>query len=199
MLHRRCIAFVVLFLAPVMALAHPHHGHHVHEHAGFAAGFLHPFTGLDHLLVLLGIGFWMARSQRLPGTLTAGAAVLATLALAFALGVAQGPLPTVEFGILASLLLTGVLVFLGTRLPLVVTAAIAAGFAALHGFAHGAEMAADLSALRFAAGFLLASALLLTAGALAASRIRDTDLERPVGQAAGGAMVAASVYLLLVV
>lgn len=194
MMHRRWIALLILFFAPAIALAHPGHGP-----IGPSAGFLHPFSGLDHLLVLLGIGFWAARSGTVRGALLAGAAVLAALAGGFAIGLAQGPLPVIELGILASVLLTGLLIGSGARLPTVFTAAIAAGFAILHGHAHGAEMAAGLSASAFAGGFMLASALLLAAGALAATLARNTALERPVRQASGGALIVASVYLLVVV
>ena len=194
MMHRRWIALLILFCTPAIALAHPGH-----DHAGLGPGFLHPLSGLDHLLVLLGIGFWAARVGSIRGALLAGTAVLGALAGGFALGLAQGPLPVSEFGILASLMLTGLLVFFGTRLGVAVTASIAAGFAVLHGFGHGAEVAAGLSASGFLGGFLLASILLLTAGALAATSTRSPTLERPARQATGGVLVAASVYLLIVV
>lgn len=194
MMHRRWIALLILFCTPAIALAHPGH-----DHAGVGAGFLHPLSGLDHLLVLLGIGFWAARAGSVRGALLAGAAVLAALAGGFALGLAQGSFPVIELGILASLLLTGLLVFFGARLGVALTATIAAGFALLHGFAHGAEMAAGLSAGAFLGGFLLASTLLLAAGAMTATLIRDATLERPTRQATGGVLVVASVYLLIAV
>jgi urease accessory protein len=40
------IALLALSTLPALAQAHPGHGYD----AGFAAGALHPFTGLDHLL-----------------------------------------------------------------------------------------------------------------------------------------------------
>ncbi len=193
-MYGRWIALLILFFTPSIALAHPGH-----DHAGLGAGFLHPLSGLDHLLVLLGIGFWAARSGLARGSLAAGAAVLAALAGGFALGLAQGPLPVIEFGIVASVLLTGLLVFFGARLPVAFTAAIAAGFAVLHGFAHGAEMAAGLSAVAFLSGFLVASSILLAAGAGLAVLTRGAALERPTRRAAGGVLVVASVYLLIVV
>jgi len=194
MMHRRWIALLILFCTPAIALAHPGH-----DHAGLGAGFLHPLSGLDHLLVLLGIGFWAARSRTMRGALLAGAAVLPALASGFAIGLAQGPLPVIEFGIVASVLLTGLLVGAGTRLPTLFTAAVAAGFAILHGFAHGAGMAAGLSSGAFLGGFLLASSLLLATGALAAGLTRNETLERPARHATGGALVVASVYLLIAV
>lgn len=48
----RATAVMALALAPAAAWAHadPHPG------GGFVAGFLHPISGVDHLLLLVGIG-----------------------------------------------------------------------------------------------------------------------------------------------
>ena len=43
---------------PAIAFAHPGH-----EMANFASGFSHPFTGIDHLLVMLAVGYWAGKSQ----------------------------------------------------------------------------------------------------------------------------------------
>ena len=41
----------MLLAAAGPALAHPGHE---------ASGFLHPFTGLDHMLAMVGVGLWAA-------------------------------------------------------------------------------------------------------------------------------------------
>ena len=47
---RRTICLTALLLAAAQpALAHPGHE---------ASGFLHPFTGIDHLLAMVGVGLW---------------------------------------------------------------------------------------------------------------------------------------------
>ncbi|EXD22812.1 hupE / UreJ family protein [Acinetobacter baumannii 34654] len=40
-------------MLPALAMAHPGQDH---VHSGFMAGFIHPFTGLDHLIMALGFG-----------------------------------------------------------------------------------------------------------------------------------------------
>ena len=46
----RTISLTVLLLAAAgPAFAHPGHE---------GSGFLHPFTGIDHLLVMVGVGLW---------------------------------------------------------------------------------------------------------------------------------------------
>jgi urease accessory protein len=61
------IAFLALLSLPTLALAHPGHAHE----AGFAAGALHPFTGLDHVsgIVVAGLllGALPARARWLVG------------------------------------------------------------------------------------------------------------------------------------
>jgi hydrogenase/urease accessory protein HupE len=49
------VAVATLLLLPALAQAHPGHGHP----DGFAAGALHPFTGIDHLAGLLTAGVLM--------------------------------------------------------------------------------------------------------------------------------------------
>lgn len=184
----------LFLLVPALALAHPGHGH-----GGFGAGFVHPLLGLDHLLAMAGIGFWAVRQHTLRGTLGVIGAFLGAVVLGFAVGAGQGAQPLVEFGIIGSLLITGALIFGARRVPMAAAAAIAGLFALFHGHAHGAEMAAGLSAALFASGFTLASALLLTAGAgLAAAAARMRQM-RPMERVGGGVLVASGVYLLIVV
>ena len=51
------LAPVILLLSP-FAVAHSGGGYT----AGLADGFMHPATGLDHLLIAIAAGFWAGRS-----------------------------------------------------------------------------------------------------------------------------------------
>jgi urease accessory protein len=146
-----------LALAPLPALAHP--GGPL-EH-GLAGGFLHPLTGMDHLAVMVTVGLWAGllggRARlALPG------AFLGAMGLGLAVGMAGVAMPGVEQGILASVLLLGVLAALVVRLPLAAAMPLVALFGALHGLAHGVE--ADPAAGSFALGALVATALLHATG-----------------------------------
>jgi len=141
-------AFAILLIA-LPAAAHPGHV----DMAGFAAGVLHPLTGIDHLLGMLGIGMW-SRRQGQPMAMP-----LAFLAL-MALGAALQALWNVpDWLIAASVVLTGALLC-AARLRPAAALAVAGAFALMHGQAHGHE----LPGLSSAAGYLLASAALLLAG-----------------------------------
>lgn len=183
-----------LLLVPAAALAHPGHGA-----SGLGAGLAHPLLGLDHLLAMAGIGFWAAwrRGGREAGAI--GAAFLVAMLVGFGIGLGQAPAAMVEFGIVGSVLVTGALVLGARRLPMPAAAALAALFALCHGHAHGVEMAAGLSALQFGVGFAFASAALLGAGAAAARLCQLGGWLRTAERGVGGALLAASAYLLIVV
>ncbi len=181
----RGLLILAALLAPLPALAHPG-GDHVH---GVAAGFLHPLAGLDHLAAMVAVGAWAG--------LTGGRARWA-LPLAFLGGAAAGgmmgatgvALPMVEAGILASVIVLGVLVGAAARLPTLPGAALLAVFGVLHGHAHGTELAGG--ALGFGLGALGATALLHGLGVTLSA---GSDRTRVALRFAGA---AASVAALLV-
>ena len=81
-----------------------------------------------------------------------------------ALGMAGVAVPMVEPGILASVIVLGLLVLTAARLPVALGAALVAAFALLHGHAHGAELPGGAAAATYAAGFALATAALHAVG-----------------------------------
>ncbi|GGJ27505.1 hypothetical protein GCM10008938_12040 [Deinococcus roseus] len=126
-------------------------------------GFSHPLTGLDHLLAMVAVGIW---ATQLKGK--AVWAVPATFVLLMLLGGVLGmlgmALPFVETGILASVLLLGLLILLQARFSLMSSMALVGLFAVFHGHAHGAEMPATATGLQYALGFVLATAGLHLSG-----------------------------------
>lgn len=170
---------------PEVAQAHP--GHSTSD-LGFVAGFLHPLSGLDHLLALLGVGLW-SQQQRgaargwMPASFAA--AILGGAALA-GLGVA---LPGVELGIAASVLIVGLLVASARALPLGWAVGLGALFAVFHGYAHIAELSATAALTSYVAGFMVMSLLGMAAGA-GLSRLFERVLSRDYFARAAGAGIA---------
>jgi urease accessory protein len=148
----RAVAVVPLFLASFAAWGHP----------ADAAGFVHPFTGLDHLLAMLAVGLWAAQ---LGGrwTWAVPLAFVGSMLLGGALGFAGVTLPYVEPMIAASVLVLGLLVSLKVRLRWSGVALVGV-FALFHGIAHATEMPPEMSRIVYAGGFVLATALLHAAG-----------------------------------
>ena len=93
---------ILIVLWPASAYAHVQQG----EAAGFLTGFLHPISGLDHVLAMVAVGLWGAQL---------GAPAIWVLPVAFPLVMAMGgmlglmgvPVPGIEYGIAASAILLG--------------------------------------------------------------------------------------------
>ena len=150
----------VMTALPLLAAAHT--GVEGHAHLGFMAGFVHPFTGLDHLAVMVAVGLWSALAARRAGPdLLWGPAGFAVMLLAGALLGLQGvQLPAVEPMIAASLLVTGLLVITRWQIPGIAAALLVGVFAIFHGLAHGYELAGSSDATTTLAGMLAATLLL---------------------------------------
>ena len=187
----RIAAAAILVLLPGVALAHPGHD------GGFAHGVMHPLGGLDHVLAMVAVGLYAALLGGRALWLVP-ATFVGTMALGGALGAAGYPLPYTEVGIALSVVALGLAVALRVSLPTLAAMALVGAFAIFHGHAHGSEMPADASGFSYAAGFMLATALLHGAGialGLAAGRLSERGGRR-VAQAAGGAMAVAGLALL---
>ena len=153
------LTFAAATLAPAAAFAHAGHG----EHGGFIHGFMHPLTGLDHILAMVTVGILAyqigGRALWLVPT-----TFLAVMAAGGLLGVAGVSFYFVEPGIAASVVVLGIIVALALKPPVALAMALVALFAVFHGYAHGIEAPLDGSAATYGAGFLLATALLHAAG-----------------------------------
>jgi urease accessory protein len=148
-------------LVSSVAFAHPGHGVEI----GFMSGFLHPLLGWDHLLVMLAVGVWAAKTGgkarwQLPlmflGAMTIGA-MFGLIGMTF-----NG----VETAIAASLMGLGFLLMLHLPMSRGLQLLCTALFAVMHGVAHGVELnlgswQANASPL---IGMLIATALLHAIG-----------------------------------
>jgi urease accessory protein len=131
--------------------------------AGFVAGFLHPPSGLDHLLAMVSVGIWGAQLGA-PAIWLLPITFPLIMAVGGALGVLGMPLPEGELLVALSVVVLGALIALGGRLPIAAALAIIGVFAVAHGHAHGTELPRSADALAFTVGFVLATGLLHLAG-----------------------------------
>jgi urease accessory protein len=158
-------------LLPLAAQAHP--GHEIH--AGFMMGMLHPFTGWDHLTVLLCLGALVA-GRGLLLAISAGALLATTLAGGAVLGLALPHSTFVEPAILVTVLASAALLLVRARLGGGVLLTLCLAFTLVHGMAHGQEAPAEGLAAYFA-GFTLAGTVIYAAGvALAGAALRRRRL-----------------------
>jgi urease accessory protein len=181
----RIFLFAALLL-PSVAYAHPGHAD-----AGLVSGFMHPFSGLDHLVAMLAVGVWAARNAGMKRWL-APAAFLGGMIAGGALGLGGFMPHFLESAVTASSFAAALLVLLAVRLPLGLQASVAAAFAVLHGIAHGAELPAATSPLGFAVGFIAATAVLLAMGLALGRLMQRGERDRWLG--AGLTALAASLF-----
>lgn len=174
------LAAAALSLVPTLAFAHAGIDGHTH---GLARGFLHPISGIDHVLAMVMVGV-LARRMGGRTTWQVPASFVAMMALGGMLASSGLALPGVEVMIALSILVLGVVVVLDPRLPVGAAMALVAGLALFHGFAHGAEQPADGSALAYAAGFLAATSLLHAAGIGLGAALGRIGMVRTAGAAA---------------
>jgi urease accessory protein len=142
---------ISLFGCSSLALAHPGHGI---ESA--AAGFMHTFSGWDHLLVMIAIGLVAAKATGV-GRLKMPLTFLVTMGLGIFLGLAGYAISGVETAVAASVIAMGLLLLISLPINATLRLGIVALFGLFHGMAHGVEMNMQYQTIL---GVLLASALL---------------------------------------
>ena len=190
---RFLVVFFSFLLLPAAAFAHTGVG----VTHGFAHGFVHPVTGLDHVLAMVAVGLF-AYTMGGRALVLVPAAFVGMMAAGGALGMAGIPLPFVEIGIALSIVVIGGAAALGARPPVAAAMALVGVFALFHGHAHGAEMPESASGITYGLGFMLATAMLHATGiglgfgtaALAGDR------GRLVARLGGGAMALGGIILL---
>jgi urease accessory protein len=190
----KLLTTVLLLATSNAAFAHP--GHNV---SGLAAGLMHPFSGMDHLLAMVAVGLWAAQGNTekrggrkiwlLPATF------MTMLVAGAGLAMQWQALPLVEAGIAVSVLALGLLVVLSLQLPATLSVAITALFGLLHGYAHGLELPESAAPMQYALGFLAATLTLHLSGIVmgVATRKRYALLARMIG----AAIAASGAYLFV--
>ena len=154
---------------------------------GFITGFMHPISGLDHVVAMVAVGLWGAFLGK-PAIWILPIVFPLVMAFGGALGVAGIPIPYIETGIALSGVVLGLAVLFAVKPPIWVAAIIVGAFAIFHGHAHGTELPNATNPLVFSMGFVIGTGLLHLAG------IAIGELKRlPKGEwviRAGGAIIA---------
>lgn len=168
------------------AWAHPGHG----LTAGFAAGFLHPLTGWDHLLVMLSLGIWAARRPQGQGWQLPVLFVVAMTAAAL-MAMSWMSVSLAELLVAASLMVMGGLLMTEVSLSRGVQLAGVTVIAAAHGYLHGLELGSQWTALL---GMVLATAVLHGLGWWLGKQRQAWSM--PASKVLGGVMLVLGASLL---
>jgi urease accessory protein len=185
------IIVLLLMLVPVRALAHVTGD----VAGGLASGFLHPISGLDHVVAMVAVGLWGSQLRK-PAIWILPVTFPIVMAFGGVLGVRGVPVPPVEIMIALSAIVLGAMVALAARPPLWGAALVVAVFAVFHGYAHGTELPGSAEPLAYGAGFVLTTGMLHVSGISIGTINRWTAGARAV-RACGVAVAAVGVYFLV--
>jgi urease accessory protein len=178
-------------LLPMPAVAHMGTG----LPGGFESGFMHPFSGIDHLLAMVSVGLWGAFLGRpliyvlpviFPAMMVAGA-IMGMFAL---------PLPPVEIGIALSVLVLGGCIALPVKAPVWAACIVVGIFALFHGYAHGKELPSAADPVAYSLGFVLATGLLHVSG-ICLGLLNDLRRGIVVTRSMGGIIAVVGVWFLI--
>lgn len=176
------IGAVVAALLPLPALAHDGTG----LAGGFLAGFVHPLSGMDHLLAMVSVGLWGAFLGR-PLIYALPIIFPSVMAIGAGIGMMGIPMPPVEIGIALSVVALGVMILFAVQAPVPVACLIVAFFGLFHGYAHGIELPSAADPVGYSAGFVLCTGLLHLAG-IALGLLRASPAGALALRGAGGAI-----------
>ncbi len=180
----------------VLAIASPAQAHIIGAGgAGWAPGFSHPFSGLDHILAMVAVGIWAAQTGR-PALWVLPVVFPLAMAGGGLLGVAGVPVPGIEAGIAASVLGLGLLIAFQVKPPTALSIALVALFALFHGHAHGTELPQAASPLLYGLGFIAATAILHLFG-LGIGFAMRLPKGLPAIRVGGGAIAATGIALFI--
>ena len=186
-------ALLIAATLGLSTLAQAHLGTDLADHhaLGLVDGFLHPFTGLDHLAAMLAVGFWSALSTR--RVWLAPLAFANMLLVGAVMGLSGITLPALEPMVAATVLVLGLLVATRAQFPGAVGGALAGGFAVFHGMAHGVEFSAA-SPVAALVGMVAGTAVLHGLGLAAGLALRSHSVWWP--RLAGAALALWGAVLL---
>jgi urease accessory protein len=163
--------------------------------SGFTTGFLHPISGLDHVVAMIAVGLWGAQLGP-PALWLLPVAFPMTMAIGGFLGLIGVPLPGTEFGIALSAILLGAAVLTEARPPLPAALALVGIFAIFHGHAHGTELPPGENGFLYSLGFVTATGCLHGVG-IAIGLVHRWPAGRRAIQVAGAAVAAAGLFFLV--
>jgi len=192
---KRLLSLLVLALSASSAMAHPAIFHSESLSSAAQAGFFHPFTGLDHLLVMIAVGLWAVQmSERDSRALwLLPLSFVSSMILGAMLGISGIHLAVVESGILASIVILGASLGMAWCPPVWIAALFVGACGLCHGYAHGSEMGAGMIPALFLMGMVAATSFLHALGVGGGLLLRNNRFLL-CSRIAGGLLVAFGVY-----
>ena len=187
---RQSLLILCLLLWPFTVFAHQRGG----EVVGFASGFWHPISGIDHILAMVAVGMWGAQLGA-PAIWVLPVVFPMVMALGGTMGLMGVKLPGIELCIALSALTLGFAVFREARPKLWISATMVGVFAIAHGHAHGTELPLGASGMLYSIGFVMATGLLHALG-IGIGVVHRWTAGRIALRVAGAAVAMGGVFFL---
>lgn len=155
----------LLFSFPAMAMAHPGHYGHGGALPSLSSGFLHPLSGMDHMMLAFAMG-WLAFSLGTHRAKVPAISFLVALSVGALCGRWISSGTGLEIAISFTILTAGAAMMRDQLRGLGTLSIVAVAGGLIHGLAHGAEALPGVSFLTYGIGLLISTALLLGVGGL---------------------------------
>lgn len=153
-----------LSLLPCSVHAHPFHWSS--ESVDLISGLLHPLTSLEHVSIMLMVGYGFSRFGK-PASLALSCLFISWMMAGVGLSLTQFAIPNVDVLVsLPVLILLGMIVFPHKKTAFW-TVLMSAILATMHGYQHAYDIWLDANALDYTCGFAGATLFLLVAGNVA--------------------------------
>lgn len=171
-------------------------GNYCFAHGFSGNGFMHPLTGMDHILAMVAVGAWSAQLGGKALYLVPGSFLIAMLAGGIA-GAEIIPIETIESVIALSVLLLGLAIWINKKVSVLIAGLAVGIFGFSHGYSHGLEMLHTVNALDYIVGFIITTLGLHIIGAIGGLLILE-EMNGPKHLRILGAITSfIGVYLLL--
>ena len=185
----------LIFSLPALALAHPGHYGAGGTMPSLASGFLHPLSGMDHMILALAMG-WLVISLGVRKAITPTLTFLAALAIGALCGRGITGGMSLEIAIALTLLAAGCAMMRERFRGLGMLSVVAVVGGLTHGLAHGAEALPSVSFATYGIGLLASTAMLLGAGGLLQHAFSRTEHSLMAIRVAGCGMLVAGITSL---
>ena len=188
----RTLSLLIGVLVSNAVWAHNMPGMVDHQHA-FLSGLAHPWTGLDHLMVMLAVGIWARFHANRIGV--APLTFVMAMAIGFQISHWAAFTPDPEFMIALSVLVMGLMLSKTSSTSMLLMWPLLLIFGMAHGMAHGLEAGEGPQSV-FMLGMLLSTGVLHMAGMVMGHMLIGIDHLQLLRRISGWSMALFGVSLL---
>lgn len=189
-MNQKLFLIILILLSPFVQLAHGAHGN------GVLSGFTHPILGLDHAIAILATGT-LGYLLNPPKWFFPLLAFTFSMIVGGLFGITNEATFLIEKIIALSVFVIGLIIAFKVKMNYALVLVLAITFGAFHGYAHGAEMSDNNTALKYISGYTIGTLLVGTVGMFLARTIYSSDKKDQYQNIIGGSIMGAGIVILI--